>query len=174
MFWHQTSYLWKPGRAALGAARQTSHCSARLLTEVLCAKKHTEGFAMTQGAKVAYYKWIMRPNAMFWVWTKKGSIHNPLWLGHSGFYFPCTLNGAKQSGRNAIQKRRETAAFYLRETATNSDPETAPRLLRALPWQTDGAAPLSPDPAICGQLKAPMEAQQSQAAAKGSPGKSCR
>lgn len=104
MFWHQTSYLWKPGRAALQAARQTSHCSALLLTEVLCAKKHTEGFSMTQGAKVTYYKWIMRPNAMFWVWTKKGSIHTPLWLGHSGFYFPCTLNGAKQLAEMLYRK----------------------------------------------------------------------
>lgn len=82
--------------AALQADCQTFHCSVRLLTEVLCAKKHIEYFPMTQGAKVTYYKWIMRPNAMFWVWTKKGSIHTPLWLGHSGFYFPCTLNGAKQ------------------------------------------------------------------------------
>lgn len=81
---------------ALQADCQTFHCSVRLLTEVLCAKKHTEYFSMTQGAKVTYYKWIMRPNAMFWVWTKKGSIYTPLWLGHSGFYFPCTLNGAKQ------------------------------------------------------------------------------
>lgn len=94
--WHKAVSL-KPAMYTSPPDYQTSHCSMCLLRKVpYVSEKHTESFSMTQGAEVAYYKWIMRPNVVLRVWTMKGSIHSPWWIGHSGFYFLCTLNGVKQ------------------------------------------------------------------------------
>lgn len=88
------------------------------------------------------------------------------------FISPAHLMEPNNRQKCYTETERNCCILPPRETATNSDPETAPRLLWALTWQTDGPRPrLSHLPAI----KAPdgserLEPAQGRAAGKQSHG----
>lgn len=88
------------------------------------------------------------------------------------FISPAHLMEPNNRQKCYTETERNCCILPPRETATNSDPETAPRLLWALTWQTDGPRPrLSHLPAI----KAPdgserLKPAQGRAAGKQSHG----
>lgn len=93
---HKDVYSFKNLQCKLVPWSIRHHIVLWPLRKVPYMTEHTEYFSMTQRAEVTYYKWIMRPNAVLWGWTKKRSIQSPWWIACSGFYFLCTLNGVKQ------------------------------------------------------------------------------